>query len=869
MVYVRSESDLPNKAPTIRVIEKLGLVQSDLAGLIGPVEGGAISWATISAAKFSVCLIFVAAALFRVLPLYPSLAILGFGVFIDVLIIGMMRNIRSAKPAPHHIVRFNLLCAFLSGATCGAVAGSGLGPVISLVAWGGLAFVAAVSFGSQRLALLSFLMGSAIPVLSITGNGVAALLIGAALAVCSYVTILRASREWQDRWAVFKASEGGTRAERLLQEYENAGRGWFWETDRSGRLTYISQALGDAFQTDSSALVGQSFFDLVHSQSDDQDGGRTLNFYFSARTPFNEIAVRTALSSDERWWAVSGQPVFNEFGTFFGFRGSGFDLTEIRRSQAEITRLAQFDSLTGLANRRHMTRLLDDLLNETRGQTRTCGLFLLDLDRFKSVNDTLGHPAGDALLEQVSQRIARCVGDKGVVGRLGGDEFEVILPDIADRAALSRLATEIIALVSQPYSVNGSIATIGTSIGIAISPDDSRDSATLVRNADLALYAAKDDGRGLHRFYQSVMHAGAEDRRQLEQELRQAIAGGQLYLVYQPVVSAATETVTGFEALVRWKHPTKGLVSPAAFIPLAEDTGLIGPIGEWVLRTACHEAVKWPSDVRIAVNISPIQFADPHLPALVMSALANAQLGSDRLELEITEGVFLNDSETTDAMFQALKQIGVRLALDDFGTGYSSLGYLRKAPFDKIKIDRSFVAGASINGSRNKPIIRAIVGLAEALGMETTAEGAETQDELDLIRSLGCSHIQGYIYGKPMTGGEALEKLADRGGVVTEGFKVSREPRKSLLRTVAITNGHDRYTARIRNISATGALIEGLWNVPPDTVFSIELTEYLSVKASARWSTEDRTGVEFATAVDLSLFGAQQPGQRLASAKRA
>jgi EAL domain-containing protein (putative c-di-GMP-specific phosphodiesterase class I) len=280
---------------------------------------------------------------------------------------------------------------------------------------------------------------------------------------------------------------------------------------------------------------------------------------------------------------------------------------------------------------------------------------------------------------------------------------------------------------------------------------------------------------------------------------------------------------------------------------------LIGPIGDWVLRTACRDAASWSDDVRVAVNVSPIQFANPGLPATVMSALAASQLAPERLELEITESVFLNDDDGTDSMFSRLKGIGVRLALDDFGTGYSSLGYLKKAPFDKIKIDQSFVRGAVINGSRNSAIIKAIVSLAEALGMDTTAEGAETQDELALIRELGCSHIQGYVYGRPLGAADVLQRHSNHGTIaLIEGFQSSRPERKTMLRTVAVHHEGHAYTGRIRNISSTGALIEGLWHVPEGTLMAIEFNESLSVNAVARWSREDRMGVEFTSSIDVA-----------------
>ena len=557
-----------------------------------------------------------------------------------------------------------------------------------------------------------------------------------------------------DEAAALRRSEAEreqTRASALLAEFEQSGHGWFWETDRRGAISYLSPKIGDLIGRPAEAMIGRPFAELFILDAGGQEGERSLTFHLSTRSSFLDLAVRAdATGEEERWWSISGRPVHDQFNNFAGFRGSGTDLTEKKRAQDSEKRLAHYDSLTSLANRFQMSTTLEKILNNPREEQRACAVFLLDLDRFKQVNDTLGHPAGDALLTQVAQRLERSVGVAGRVGRLGGDEFQVILPGGVKRDDLAGLAERIIENLSQPYSIEGHSVIIGVSIGIAVGPDDGVTSEALIRNADLALYAAKDGGRGRHHFYAADLHSDAEERRQLENDLRNALFAGGLELHYQPVVRTTTEKITGFEALLRWKHPQHGYLSPAKFIPIAEETGLIAQIGEWALRTACMDLAKWPESVRVAVNVSPLQFANPSLPAIVTNAIAAAQIDPERLELEITESVFLNDDAGTDAMFAALKRIGVRLALDDFGTGYSSLGYLKKAPFDKIKIDQSFVRGATMKGSRNGAIISSIVSLAEALGMETTAEGVETLDELDLVRMLGCSHIQGYIYEKAL-----------------------------------------------------------------------------------------------------------------------
>jgi diguanylate cyclase (GGDEF)-like protein/PAS domain S-box-containing protein len=643
------------------------------------------------------------------------------------------------------------------------------------------------------------------------------------------------------------------RAEKLLTEFEQSGQGWFFETDRRGCLAYVSPTVTAILECELKDLVGKPF--AVLFASDAAEGERSLAFHLNARSAFNELALRAATSREERWWSITGRPLYDDFGNFLGFRGSGHDLTEKRRSQQHASRLAHFDSLTGLANRLQMAQTLERILVAPNPNHRNCSIFLLDLDRFKQVNDTMGHPAGDALLTQVAERLKNTVGEAGRVGRLGGDEFEVIVPGRHSRDDLAVLAKRIITNLSMPYQLDGHRVVIGASLGIALAPDDGVTSEALIRNADLALYAAKDGGRGRHHFYDPDLHSDAEERRQLEHDLREALSNGGLELVYQPVVHTSTERITGFEALLRWNHPVHGPLSPGKFIPIAEDAGLITQIGEWALRTACADLANWPETVRVAVNVSPLQFANPSLPAVITNALASAQISPARLELEITENVFLNEGEGTDAMFAALKRVGVRLALDDFGTGYSSLGYLRKAPFDKIKIDQSFVRGATQPGSRNGAIISSIVSLAEALGMETTAEGVETLDELDLVRVLGCSHVQGYIYDKPLSRDAATARLSSGLEAIAIGPRAARAKRSTMLRKVELAHRGERYPATIRNISATGALIEGLWNVPNGTIFQVMLSESHALTATARWCREDRVGVEFAKPLRIDAAG--------------
>jgi diguanylate cyclase (GGDEF)-like protein len=377
----------------------------------------------------------------------------------------------------------------------------------------------------------------------------------------------------------------------------------------------------------------------------------------------------------------------------------------------------------------------------------------LDLDHFKEVNDTFGHPTGDALLKQVAARLRAGLKEEDLVARLGGDEFAIV-QSIATPEDAAVLATSILASIAKPYDLDGQQVEIGTSIGIAVSPHDGHDADRFLKSADLALYGAKTDGRGSYRFFEPVMNTLMHARRELEKDLRKALRNGEFEIEYQPVIDLGNDRVGGCEALLRWNHPERGRISPATFIPIAEATGLIVQIGEWVLRAACAEAATWPSDVRVAVNLSAIQLKSRGLMQAVVGALAAAGLAAQRLELEITESVLLNDSEATRAILRQLHDLGVRIALDDFGTGYSSLSYLRSFPFDKIKIDRIFIADLSNDSHHARAILRAVVQLGNSLGMTTTAEGVETDEQLSIVRQEGCTEVQGYIFSKPKPAAE-------------------------------------------------------------------------------------------------------------------
>ncbi len=433
----------------------------------------------------------------------------------------------------------------------------------------------------------------------------------------------------------------------------------------------------------------------------------------------------------------------------------------IAERERQIVHVGLHDGLTGLPNRKLFTEQLANVLARRRAGEQTMVAYV-DLDDFKMVNDTLGHPAGDALLRMVAEHLKEDLPD-ALIARLGGDEFAVLIDGIPEKASLGKIADRLQASFSRPLMINGQAASSSASIGIALAPSDGEDGITLMKNADLALYRAKHEGKATYHFFEPALDEAARQRRQLELDLRAAIKEGRFELNFQPLYSLAEKRLTGFEALIRWNHPTRGRVSPVEFIPLAEETGLIVPIGEWVLREACHQASSWPSDVSVAVNVSPKQFAATGIASTVLSALSASGLAPQRLELEITESIFIADVDATLATLHSLRNLGVKIALDDFGTGYSSLSYLRSFPFDKVKIDKSFVEDLGTSGNGHA-VIRAITTLAAALGMETLAEGVEDIAQFEVLEREGCQHIQGYLFSRPVPADAVAELLRDGAG---------------------------------------------------------------------------------------------------------
>lgn len=562
------------------------------------------------------------------------------------------------------------------------------------------------------------------------------------------------------RWAFHQlkmnADIGGRSesASLLLQEYEQRGVGWLWQIDAQNRVTYISSRMSALLGVPAGQLIGHSLPSLL-------GGNAELGKVLLEKQPFNALEMELKAPRGTRWISIAGDPIIDTAGRFEGFRGVGSDITEIRQTQERLTHLANVDVLSGLPNRGRVRQLLGEALRQATTTNVPCAIMFLDLDGFKPVNDTFGHPKGDAVLRAVAKRLVDEVGADGHVGRMGGDEFAIVIPDAQSRKLVEVLADRIIKSIKEPYMIDQTEIRIGVSIGCAFGPIDGATVDDLILKADLALYQAKDAGKGLARYFSSELQSEQDDRVRLESDLRSAIAGKQFHLVFQPLINAKTQKLIGFEALIRWNHPTRGNVPPGLFIGVAEESGLMPAIGEFVIDEACRAAASWPHPITVALNVSPKQIL-PALPNIVSEALGRHKLPANRLELEVTEGVFLGDNGSTLDVLKRLRALGVGIALDDFGTGYSSIGYLNKAIFHKLKIDGSFVREA---GSRpeNVAIIQSIVQLAKSFRMSITAEGVETAEDFERMRDLGCDTIQGYLFGRPLVYDRANQMVVGLG----------------------------------------------------------------------------------------------------------
>ncbi len=525
--------------------------------------------------------------------------------------------------------------------------------------------------------------------------------------------------------------------------------------DGDARLVMCNRRYIDMYGLDPDRVrIGTTLRDLLHLRvATGTFNGDPDQYLVNLQEAITQgrVTSRFVEQGDGRTIAVVNTPMAGG-----GWVATHEDITERRRAEMKIAHMARHDALTDLPNRVLLReRLAEALTYVERGQR--LAVLCLDLDQFKAVNDTLGHPIGDELLRAVAARLRTCTRETDTVSRVGGDEFSIIQTGITDAADAERLARRIACEIAVPFEVLGHTLVVNTSIGIALGPADGTDPNELLKNADMALYGAKADGRGAYRFFEPQMDARMKARRSLEIALRRALEYGEFELFYQPVVNLNDDHVRCCEALLRWNHPERGTVSPVEFVPVAEEIGLIVPLGEWVIRRACMEAARWPDHICVAVNLSPTQLTSKSLLPTVLGALAASQLPAHRLELEITEAVLMQNTDVTIKMLHQLRSLGIRISMDDFGTGYSSLSYLRSFPFDKIKIDRCFINSLD-DSAESAAIIRAVAGLANSLSMTTTAEGVETRQQLDRVRALGCTDVQGYFYSPPVNV-ESLTKL--------------------------------------------------------------------------------------------------------------
>lgn len=630
--------------------------------------------------------------------------------------------------------------------------------VAALLVLGAVAF-----FGVAPLGVLAF--AGMVGIASVTGfalQGQFELAGVAGLSCCAaiYGSIDIARTHIKARLAESGVAEKNEVVSLLLREFEENEADWLWQTDTNRTVRSASPRFAFALGQEQREVEGKLLMELIAGRS--WESGRfppslhDLAERLMSRESFSNLIVEVSIRGEQRWWELSGTPMRDEKGNFAGFRGVGSDVTLQRESSEKIAYLARFDTLTSLPNRMQLTEALDDALRYAEQWRTKCAFLMIDLDRFKAVNDSLGHLVGDKLLAQVAARLKALMDSNQLCGRLGGDEFAIVIRDASEPKIVNKVARQAIETLSQPYQVDNHTLYVGASVGSAMGPRDGNSVEELMRNADLALYKSKDVGGGEHFVFEPALHALAEERRQLELSLRDALSNNEFILHYQPVVDAHEHKVVSFEALVRWNSKDHGFVSPVKFIPLAEDTRLIVPIGRWVLRQACLEARKWPDHVKVNVNVSPEQLLEPNFTSEVVEALASSGLRPERLEIEVTESIFLRDASIARAALEQVMALGCGVALDDFGTGYSSLGYLRKLRFSTIKVDRTFVQGAAQASAESLAIIRAVVAMAQSLDMTTTAEGVETEEEAELIRKLGCDKIQGFYFGRPMTAEDAL-----------------------------------------------------------------------------------------------------------------
>ena len=567
----------------------------------------------------------------------------------------------------------------------------------------------------------------------------------------------------------------------LLREFEQSASDWVWGFDADGAINRMSTGFTAATGVAEEALLGADFVHFLRciTPPDDPLMGHVERDVQQRRT-FQDVELRVTADGVERWWNLTGKPAFDEAGNYLGYLGTGSDVTERKIAERRITMLAHHDPMTGLLNRTKFTEQLNSCVARLERYGTPFSVMFLDLDQFKSVNDSRGHLAGDKVLTQVAHRIHSAVRQTDFVARLGGDEFAIILPNDSSMDGLGRLAMRLIEEIKRPIALEDEQVTVGASVGIAIAPMNGSHADEILRNADIALYRAKADGRSAFRFFESQMDAEARDRRALEAELQDAIKQEQLVLYYQPQVTADNATPTGFEALIRWNHPARGVVLPAEFIPVAEQSNLIVDIGDWTIVQACMMAAGWPEHLTVAVNLSAKHFRRSDISLVIKRALAISGLSANRLEIEITEGLLMENTAEVIGRLHEIRALGVTVVMDDFGSGYSSLSYLLKFPFDKIKVDRSF-ADASEGDDVARDFLKAIAALGKTLGLTITAVGVETRAEAEFLAEIACHQLQGFYFSRPLDHVALADYLLTRVAPQAPVLKAEAEARLAAL----------------------------------------------------------------------------------------
>jgi diguanylate cyclase (GGDEF)-like protein len=685
-------------------------------------------------------------------------------------------NIRGieAREETHDVVKKHARLIHLSAILSGSIWGIGLYLIAPFATFGEyvlLIMLASGMMGASVTTYTSMARAGALFILPLAIGGAVTLMlqptvpITAALILlgCYTALLLRGGATRGKRFeAQIKAREdicdSSETVQLLLNDFESQSSDWLWNTDKNGVITGPSERFCDASSRAPELLVDTQFVDLF----DISPERRILETKLANTHGFRNLTLELSINGAPHWWTLSAQP--NGLG---GMRGVASDITSQKRAEEKISYMAHYDGLTNLANRHQFNETLKRNLNRRQeGRGSEMSVLFLDLDYFKSVNDALGHPVGDSLLCEAAKRIEETVRQGDFVARLGGDEFAVLLEGEASNQRTEIVAQRIVERLAEPFQIDGHDVVISASIGGAFYEHGIVDPAEIMKRADQALYSAKADGRNRFALFEPGMDVAAQERRQLEMDLRSAINADEFELYYQPLVNIETQKTVGYEALIRWNHPERGIVMPDNFIPLAEETGLILQLGEWVIRNAVRDATLWPDDIRVSVNLSPAQMRSAGLIGVIVNALGQAGLSPDRLELEITENVLLQGTDVNIATLHKLRDLGIRISLDDFGTGYSSLNYLRKFPFDKIKIDRCFV-----NELEDNPdclaIIRAVTELARSLGMTTTAEGVEEKSQLATLLGEGCNEAQGFLFSKATKLSE-LTDLRERQSMATK-----------------------------------------------------------------------------------------------------